>query len=57
HQGRPLGAALDDYERELIAAAVAQAAGSMAEAARLLHTDRGNLYRRMRRLGLDNAKD
>ena len=34
-------------------AALAQAQGNIAEAARLLQTDRANLYRRMRRLGLD----
>jgi DNA-binding NtrC family response regulator len=51
--GRPLSDALDDYERGLIAAALAQAQRSVAEAARLLQTDRANLYRRMRRLGLD----
>jgi len=51
--GRPLSDTLDDYERGLIAAALAQAHGSVAEAARLLQTDRANLYRRMRRLGLD----
>ncbi len=43
---------LDRYERELIEGALAQAAGNVAEAARLLITDRGNLYRRMRRVGL-----
>jgi two-component system nitrogen regulation response regulator NtrX len=51
--GRPLTEALDDYERALIAAAMAQAEGSIAEAARVLHTDRANLYRRMKRLGLE----
>jgi two-component system nitrogen regulation response regulator NtrX len=51
--GRPLSEALDDFERGLLAAALAQAQGNVAEAARLLHTDRANLYRRMRRLGLD----
>ena len=54
--GRPLSDALDDYERALIATALTQAEGNIAEAARALQTDRANLYRRMRRLGLDNAK-
>jgi two-component system, NtrC family, nitrogen regulation response regulator NtrX len=54
--GRPLSDALDDYERALIAWALEQAGGNVAEAARTLQTDRANLYRRMRRLGLDNAK-
>ena len=51
--GRPLSEALDEFERGLIAAALAQAQGNIAEAARVLQTDRANLYRRMRRLGLD----
>jgi two-component system nitrogen regulation response regulator NtrX len=48
----PLSEALDDYERQLIARALARASGNVAEAARLLVTDRANLYRRMKRLGL-----
>ena len=55
--GRSLTDALDDYERELIASAVAQAQGNMAEAARILQTDRANLYRRMRRLGVEKSAD
>ena len=55
--GRPLSDALDEYERGLIAAALAQAHGNMAEAARVLQTDRANLYRRMRRLGLEKSAD
>ncbi len=51
--GRSLSEALDDFERGLIAAALTQAQGSVAEAARVLRTDRANLYRRMRRLELD----
>jgi DNA-binding NtrC family response regulator len=51
--GRPLSEALDDYERGLLRAALAQAEGNIAEAARLLRTDRANLYRRLRRLSLD----
>lgn len=53
--GRPLSDALDEFERGLIGAALARAQGSIAEAARLLQTDRANLYRRIRRLGLDRA--
>jgi transcriptional regulator with GAF, ATPase, and Fis domain len=52
-----LSDALDDYERGLIAAALARAQGNVAEAARLLQTDRANLYRRMRRLGLRESAD
>jgi two-component system nitrogen regulation response regulator NtrX len=55
--GRPLSEALDEYERGLIGAAVTQAQGNMAEAARILQTDRANLYRRMRRLGLEKSAD
>lgn len=44
---------LDFYERSMIEAALLQATGNIAEAARVLKTDRPNLYRRMKRLGLD----
>jgi transcriptional regulator with GAF, ATPase, and Fis domain len=44
--------ALDDYERVLIVRALSGAGGNVAEAARRLQTDRPNLYRRMRRLGI-----
>ena len=50
--GLPLAEALDAYEREVIGAAIARADGNVAEAARRLRTDRANLYRRIRRLGL-----
>jgi two-component system nitrogen regulation response regulator NtrX len=49
---RPLTDRLDDYERTLIEGALHAAGTNIAEAARLLKTDRGNLYRRMRRLGI-----
>ena len=48
----PLSDALDEFERTLISRAVAGAGGNIAEAARRLQTDRPNLYRRMRRLGI-----
>ncbi|HYJ78108.1 MAG TPA: sigma-54 dependent transcriptional regulator [Longimicrobiaceae bacterium] len=51
--GRPLAGRLDDFERDLLCGALDAAAGSVAEAARRLRTDRANLYRRMRRLGID----
>ena len=49
---RPLNETLDAYERLLITRALAAASGNVAEAARRLQTDRPNLYRRMRRLGV-----
>lgn len=54
---KPLSDALDEYERELISAALAQSDGNVAEAARQLQTDRPNLYRRMRRLGLASTTE
>jgi two-component system nitrogen regulation response regulator NtrX len=44
---------LDAHEREMIRDALREAGENVAEAARRLRTDRANLYRRMRRLGLD----
>ncbi|HEY3257588.1 MAG TPA: sigma-54 dependent transcriptional regulator, partial [Gemmatimonadaceae bacterium] len=48
----PLASALDDYERHMIQRAIESARGNIAEAARRLQTDRPNLYRRMKRLGI-----
>ncbi|MCZ6915589.1 MAG: sigma-54 dependent transcriptional regulator [Gemmatimonadetes bacterium] len=47
-----LSVALEAYEAELIREAIGAAGGNVADAARKLHTDRANLYRRMRRLGI-----
>jgi two-component system nitrogen regulation response regulator NtrX len=48
----PLHDRIDAFERDLIGRALDDAGGSIAEAARRLRTDRANLYRRMRRLGI-----
>jgi two-component system nitrogen regulation response regulator NtrX len=52
-----LAAALDRYERELIVRALSAAKGNVADAARKLATDRANLYRRMRRLGIEPPRN
>ena len=52
-----LSEALDRYERTLIARALSAAHGNVADAARRLSTDRANLYRRMRRLGLEPPRN
>jgi transcriptional regulator with GAF, ATPase, and Fis domain len=49
--------ALDEYERALITAALTQADGNVAEASRILYTDRANLYRRLRRLGIEKTPE
>ena len=49
----PLTDRLDRFERDQIESALDVAEGSVAEAARLLSTDRANLYRRMKRLGIE----
>jgi two-component system nitrogen regulation response regulator NtrX len=50
---RPLHEQLDAFERRLITESLEAADGSIADAARRLRTDRANLYRRMRRLGIE----
>ena len=52
-----LSDSLDDYERLLIRRALSASEGVVAEAARRLRTDRPNLYRRMKRLGLTAPGD
>lgn len=49
---KSLSDTLDEVERNLINDALLKSDGSVAEAARKLQTDRPNLYRRMKRLGL-----
>jgi two-component system nitrogen regulation response regulator NtrX len=49
---RSLRDRLDDYEKTLIHGALEAAGGNVADAGRRLQTDRANLYRRMKRLGL-----
>jgi two-component system nitrogen regulation response regulator NtrX len=51
--GGSLAERLDAYERALILAALEEAGGNVADAARRLGTDRANLYRRMRRLEIE----
>jgi two-component system nitrogen regulation response regulator NtrX len=48
----PLNETLDAVERDLILRALKSADGNVSDAARTLQTDRGNLYRRMKRLGI-----
>ena len=47
---------LDSFERSVIARALAEAGGNVADAARRLQTDRPNLYRRMKRLGINATR-
>jgi two-component system, NtrC family, nitrogen regulation response regulator NtrX len=56
--GAPVSLAdrLDSFERQVIARALAEAGGNVADAARRLQTDRPNLYRRMKRLGINASR-
>jgi two-component system nitrogen regulation response regulator NtrX len=47
---------LDSFEKTVIARALADAGGNVADAARRLQTDRPNLYRRMKRLGINATR-
>lgn len=49
---RPLRERLDAYEKTLIQGAMNASKGNVAEVGRRLQTDRANLYRRMKRLGI-----
>jgi DNA-binding NtrC family response regulator len=50
-----LAETIERHERDVIQRALAATGGNVAEAARLLRTDRANLHRRMRRLGLSRS--
>jgi len=52
-----LSETLDAFERLLIQRALSGAQGNIAEASRRLKTDRPNLYRRMKRLGLGSEDE
>ena len=52
----PLAEALDEHEKRLILRALDEAKWNVADAARRLRTDRPNLYRRMKRLGIDDPR-
>lgn len=54
---RPLKERLDTYEKTLIEGALTGARGNVAEAGRRLQTDRANLYRRMKRLGIRDGEE
>lgn len=48
----PLNEKMDAFERKLITRALGLSSGNVSDAARTLDTDRANLYRRMKRLGI-----
>jgi DNA-binding NtrC family response regulator len=48
---------VDDFERALVRAALERSNGNVAAAARLLRADRGNLYRRIKALGISADDD
>ena len=48
---------LDAHERTLIIRALSAAGGNIADASRRLKTDRANLYRRIRRLGIPMSEE
>lgn len=48
----PLQSILDDSERHVLKSALDMCQGNISAAARVLHLDRGNLFRRLKRLGI-----
>jgi DNA-binding NtrC family response regulator len=53
--GQTLAELVDDVERNLIADALARAAGNIAETARTLGLTRRGLYLKLRRLGIESG--
>src|SRR5688500_8326299 len=51
-EGDSLADRLDTFERSVIARALAESGGNVADAARRVQTDRPNLYRPLKRLGI-----
>jgi DNA-binding NtrC family response regulator len=54
-QDSNLSAAVEQVEREIIAAALRRTSGNISETARVLGLTRRGLYLKMRRLGLDGV--
>jgi two-component system nitrogen regulation response regulator NtrX len=54
---RPMKERMEAYERALIQGALTGSRGNVAEAGRRLQTDRANLYRRMKRLGIRHDEE
>ena len=48
---------VEDFERALVREALARCGGNVAAAARLLKVDRGNLFRRIRALGMQDGSE
>jgi anaerobic nitric oxide reductase transcription regulator len=53
-KGKALSTTVEDFERTVIQTALHQAGGNWAKTARYLSVDRGNLYRKAKRLGILN---
>ncbi len=54
--GQSLAALVDEVERGLIEATLAQASGNIAESARMLGLTRRGLYLKLKRLGIDSRR-
>ncbi len=54
---RTLTAAIEEVERDMIQSALAQSAGNISEAARVLGLTRRGLYLKLQRLGLSKRSE